>query len=436
MDDTMDTLPNDVSNHPTPTPTISPLPTTNIMLRSAASTPLTQTAPGLPTTPNLLLMQEPDVTQESTIVPDSDLTSSIHAPKTTVENPNKDPLTPSTYTPNEEEQAILAHLALAEKNRAVTSERGYNSITTLPQFTPVPIGGFPLTHASHSAQIFDFLDNQALLAWFQVEHPKFLVRIFDHSGKDVADKAALLSERIRTNIAIVANFVNQEAPAVKVSPPRPNGGKMAKNLPLCFLVHNISEEATNLILSQRIWSATNITFEAHQFNCSHPPSLLFCLSGFTTQETDTVNKTVADVWAHGDNRHQIDDILSMSEIPEDQVHKATYDLINSIRVEYLDFKVSGGLSVPRFNIFARSPTHNAQAWTDLRSFLRSLEYPTGLDGCGSAVAVPPCTICHSIAHPRGLCPFPGIPLWNGPKSGNKNTPNAARNKGKGRNSHA
>ncbi|KAJ8587402.1 hypothetical protein M405DRAFT_821591 [Rhizopogon salebrosus TDB-379] len=126
----------------------------------------------------------------------------------------------------------------------------------------------------------------------------------------------------------------------------------------------------------------------------------------------------------------------MSEIKEEQVYRATQSLINSIHVELLDFKVSGGLSVPRFNIFALSPTRNAKAWTDLRSFLRILEYPTGLDGCGIAVALSPCPICHSIAHPRGLCPFPGIPLWNGPKAGNKNTSNVTRHKGRGKNNNA
>jgi len=356
----------------------------------------------------------------------------MHAPKPAEESPNP---APPSYTPNDEEQAILAHLALAEQNRAITSsENDWNNVTTLPQFTPVPIGGFPRTHASHSAQIFDFLDNQVLLAWFRVDHPKFIVRVFDHTGKDVADKAAILTERIRTNITTIANFLHQGPTTIKVSPPLPAGGKTAKNLPLCFLVHSISEETSNLILAQRIWSAADITFEAHHFNCSHPPTLLFCLTGFTTQDKDTVRKTVADVWAHDENRARINDIMSMSEITdEEKVYKATHDLIASIHIEYLDFKVTGGLSVPRFNVFAISPTRDARAWTDLRSFLRILEYPTGLDGCGTAVAVPPCTICHSIAHPRGLCPFPAVPLWNGPKAGNKNAPNTMRgNKGKGK----
>jgi hypothetical protein len=107
-----------------------------------------------------------------------------------------------------EENSILAHLALAEANRSILSQNGINHRTVLPQFTPTPIGGFPHVHMAHSAQIFDHLDNKVLLAWFQVEHPKFLVRVFDHSAKDIAEKPAIIAEHIRASIATIADYVH------------------------------------------------------------------------------------------------------------------------------------------------------------------------------------------------------------------------------------
>ncbi|KAG2145576.1 hypothetical protein BD769DRAFT_1382492 [Suillus cothurnatus] len=276
-------------------------------------------------------------------------------------------------------------------------------------------------------------DNKVLLAWFQVEHPKFMVRVFNLSGKDVVENTAITAERIRVSISIIADFVHQEAPPIRVSPPQPQGRRGAKEFPVGFLVHKISEEARNLIVNQRIWSSTNITFEALPFNCPSPPELLFCLSGFTTSDANIVRKAIIDVWAHDDNRHHIDDAFSMCGFPDDElVYQATRDLIHSVRVETLDFKVTGGLSVPRFNIFATSPTNNAKTWTELRGFLRILEYPTGLDGCGIAAALFPCQICHSLAHPRGLCPFPLTPQWNGPKLNNRSTANSTRLPGRNR----
>jgi hypothetical protein len=166
----------------------------------------------------------------------------------------------------------------------------------------------------------------------------------------------------------------------------------------------------------------DLMFQALPFHCKYSPDLLFCLSGFTATNVDTVLQMVRDVWAHDKNRHHIDDILSTSEIEDESlVYKATWDLIKSVHIEILDSKVTGGLSVPLFNIFATSLIKNTKTWTDLRGFLHLLEYLTELDRCGTTVALYLYPICHSFAHPHSLCPFPDIPLWNGPKAGNKNT---------------
>ncbi|KAG1747277.1 hypothetical protein EDD22DRAFT_958249 [Suillus occidentalis] len=420
MDQPLDLLPNPASpTSPPDTPTPTPHEIT-----------------ALPHPTSLITYQESKVTMstESPVnsATKSDLSDSIHAPGNAMVDQTMDapPSPPAARTQTAEEEAILAHLALAKANRSVLSQNGINYRTILPQFTPTPVGGFPRVHMAHSAQIFDHLDNKVLLAWFQVDHPKFMVRAFDHSGKDVSERPAIIVERLRASIAIIADFVHQEAPPIRVSPPQPQGGRGSKELPVGFLVHRISEETKNLIVNQRIWSSTDITFEALPFNCITPPELLFCLSGFTTSDVDIVRKAVVDVWAHDENRHHIDDTFSRCSFPDDEmVYKATRDFIRSVRVELLDFKITGGLSVPRFNIFATSPTNDVKTWTDLRGFLHILEYPTGLDGCGIAAALYPCQICHSLAHPRGLCPFPQTPLWNGPKLSTRIATNSSRQTG-------
>ncbi|KAG2741597.1 hypothetical protein P692DRAFT_20637543, partial [Suillus brevipes Sb2] len=389
-------------------------------------TPITQGNRVHPLNTDLITYQDFKVTTSSSNddkKQNNELANSIHAPGNSAEDQLMSaPPSPTTrHTPTAEEQAILAHLALADANRSVLSQSGQTHHATLPQFTPTPNGGFPAVHMSHSAQIFDHLNNQVLLAWFQVEHPKFLVRVFDHTGKDVAECAAIIAERIHVSISVIAEFVNQDAPPVRVSPPQPQGGKEAKHLPIGFLVHKVSEETKNLILNQRIWSAADLTFEALPFSCNHPPELLFCLSGFTTLDAETILQTVKDTWSNEENSPRIEGFLSNCALPNNvPIYMAAHNFIKSARAELLDSKITGGLSVPRFNILATSPTNDAKTWTDLRSFLSTLHYPTSLDGCGTATALSACQICHSLAHPRGLCPFPQVPLWNGPKVGNRN----------------
>ncbi|KAG2124308.1 hypothetical protein BD769DRAFT_1669497 [Suillus cothurnatus] len=203
----------------------------------------------------------------------SDLNSSIHAPGNAMVDQ------PMSATPSPRMSAT---------NRLVLSQNSVNHHTVLPQFTPTPLGGFPLVHMAHSAQIFDHLDDKVLRAWFQVEHLKFMVRVFDLPAKEIAEKTTITAEQIRASIAIIADYIHQESPLVRVSPPQPKGGRGAKELPTGFLVHRVSEETRNLIVNQRIWSSSDITFEALPFNCTQPPELLFCLSEFTTSDPELI----------------------------------------------------------------------------------------------------------------------------------------------------
>ncbi|KAG2112933.1 hypothetical protein BD769DRAFT_1391771 [Suillus cothurnatus] len=252
------------------------------------------------------------------------------------------PAKPVISTQDSEEDLLQAHLAVAKTNRSIIKSNGTNSLTVIPQFTPVPIGGFPHIHLAHAAQLFDYQAAKVITAWLKVPHPKILVRVFDHDGKN---------------------------PSVK---------------------------------------------------------------GFSTTDTATVKTTVHEVWSEDVTRWDICDIMSESNIPEEHVHAAAWDFINSLWVECLDFKVSGGILLLRYNIFAASPTNKPAVWMKLRAYLHSLTYPSELEGSSTAVNFIPCTLCHSIAHPRRLCPFHNVPLWNGPKHSINSRPNLTNQKGKGK----
>jgi hypothetical protein len=339
---------------------------------------------------------------------------------------------PPTTPQASEEDLLRAHLAVAETNRSIIKSNGINSLTVIPQFTPVPMGGFPHIHLAHAAQLFDYQAAKVITAWLKVPYPKILVRVFDHDGKNPSVKGPVIVERLRIAVSEIAHFVHQENQDVKVSPPCPEALTEDTNLPLSFLIYNISEETQTLLLNQRVWSSTEITFAAHQFKVKTPPLLLFCLQGFSTTDTATIRAAVYEVWTEDVTRWDICDILSEGDIPEDKVHAASWDFIKTLWIERLDFKVSGGILLPRYNVFAVSPTNIPAVWTKLRAYLHSLTYPSELEGTGTAVNFMPCPLCHSIAHPRGLCPFPNIPLWNGPKHNVATRPNNANQRGRGK----
>ncbi|KAG1775066.1 hypothetical protein EV702DRAFT_1199663 [Suillus placidus] len=225
--------------------------------------PLTPPSPASPTSPptptpatrsacaqppiNPLVMPDLQLTPSHDAHPleGSDLALSIHAPTSHEEDHHM-----STTATTEPKQ-----------NCSVVQHDKPNNITILPQFTPMPF-----TRSSLPGS----------------KTPQTHIQVFDHTGKEVHESATILTECIRANISIISNFVQQEAPPVHVSPPQPQGGKDAKEFPTCFLVHGILVETKDLLLSQRIWSVSDITIETYPFSCQCPPDLLFCISGFTT----------------------------------------------------------------------------------------------------------------------------------------------------------
>ncbi|KAG2082149.1 hypothetical protein BD769DRAFT_1683357 [Suillus cothurnatus] len=159
----------------------------------ATPTPYARVSPGQLLPDDLLLTLEICLKEGSphsglSRAPDSGLAESIHAPS--VEGGDQIMSTSApAHSLSAEEQNILAHLALTRKNRAAVQNDGPHHITSLPQFMPTPLGGFPLTHLSHSTQVFDHLDNKVLLAWFQVAQP---VRVSPLQPQGVMD-----SDRVR-----------------------------------------------------------------------------------------------------------------------------------------------------------------------------------------------------------------------------------------------
>ncbi|KAG1763765.1 hypothetical protein EDD22DRAFT_846228 [Suillus occidentalis] len=254
-------------------------------------TPKDTTSLGRPATPTSA--PPPVAAEVTTPVTDDtleDLSRSIHAPKddeddemtdnqtipnpftptsTTTPSPSKSATQPVTHS---EEDLLRAHLAVAETNRSIVKLNGANSLTTIPHFTPIPTGGFPQIHLSHAAQLFDFQSSKVITVWLKVPHPKLLIRVFDHDGKNPSVKGPILMERLHKAITDIANFVHSDNQEVKVSPPCPEATiREEEDHPLSFLAYNFSEETKNIILSQRIWSSPEVTFVAHQFSVNTPP---------------------------------------------------------------------------------------------------------------------------------------------------------------------
>ncbi|KAH7907269.1 hypothetical protein BJ138DRAFT_1104460 [Hygrophoropsis aurantiaca] len=343
-------------------------------------------------------------------------------------------ISPAPPVVNPDAINILAHIAVAQTNLEITQQDiATEALAGPPYFTPTPEEGFPPIHMAHSAQMFDFLDPAVINAWIAVPEPKFLVRVFDYDGGDPINTTPVLTERIRVAISKIASMNNLNADAIRVSPPSKTNNNANPGNPLSFLVHNVPEYVKGITISKRVWSSQSITFEARDFLALSMPNLLFALQGFSSICTPgDVHKIVFDTWTTIDTRAELTDFFSEAGVPQGQLHDTIVEFIQSIKIKRLEWRIPGGTSLPRFNIFAHSPISNPSVWTKIRLFFRNLSYSAPLEGSAFYAAFIPCQICNSLDHPRGLCPFPTVLYWNGPVIQTRPRTNTMRGRGRGR----
>ncbi|KAG1883509.1 hypothetical protein F4604DRAFT_1920737 [Suillus subluteus] len=86
-------------------------------------------------------------------------------------------------------------------------------------------------------------------------------------------------------------------------------------------------------------------------------------------DVNTVKGAVYETWMEDVTHWDIRDILAESDIPEEEVHTAMWEFIKTLWVEHLNFKASGGISLPHYNIFAASPMSipTGAAWPSISS---------------------------------------------------------------------
>ena len=133
-----------------------------------------------------------------------------------------------------------------------------------------------------------------------------------------------------------------------------------------------------------------------------------------------VINSVKTAWLQSPAKEQMVDIILSSDKSFSGVgaylraQNVILNMVNSVLVEFLDFRTPGGRPSPRWNIYVTPPTTHILVWSKIQAHAFQMSYPCILNGTGTTCRLFSCSICHSFDHPCGLCPFPNTPGWNGP----------------------
>jgi hypothetical protein len=212
----------------------------------------------------------------------------------------------------------------------------------------------------------------------------------------------------------VAEILNTQEASVMA----PKLNKVARGKRTCsptsFLIYNITDEQADMLLQCRVWSSKVISFRAAPF-ATTCPSYFFALSGLGMITMKEVYPIMKRVWDSKETKNFID-TLTNNIPPGEQasIYQDLENIINSVNLAHLDTKDISSMLAPHFNIYADCTNFSYdKLWSCLRTFLEGCAYMTKLKEDTNTERSPyQCSCCHSIDHPRGLCPFPNLTGWN------------------------
>ena len=273
-------------------------------------------------------------------------------------------------------------------------------------------GPMPKVHVSDPTAALNHIDLDLLTEWEQVSGEKLLALPF---GMEVweLDRHDSIKNQLLSAVAEITQGTSTE-----VSSPIPSKDALRdEHTPTSFLIYNLSKDQANTLLEREVWSSMAITFRITPLFTSCP-DFLFSITGFSTQVMQTVTTIVQNVWNDPAVRNSISDILLT--IPFDERAETQQDILNflaALNVHYLDMKDTGGTLKPVFNVYSKGNLiKNDNTWTLLHDTLATCDYRSSMQRSGKThINLHHCGICHSVDHLRGLCTFPDIKGWNGPR---------------------
>ncbi|KDQ52875.1 hypothetical protein JAAARDRAFT_197939 [Jaapia argillacea MUCL 33604] len=220
----------------------------------------------------------------------------------------------------------------------------------------------------------------------------------------VDDNAARLCSALATLKALIPGAQNSSP---TISPPLrdPDASRFSNS----FMAHGLTPAMVQFLLSKVILSLPVITFKVLPLLNMSNPYLLFPITEIDTT-AEVIKKIICDTWSQPLVTQFILDGL---QITDPMACLETMEgILMSIEVERVKNRMREGFDRLRYNVFAR--LGDTPVWADIRDHLWDIPYVNLLHRTAHSTPFKLCSLCHCMTHPRGLCPFPSLPGWNGP----------------------
>lgn len=281
--------------------------------------------------------------------------------------------------------------------------------------TPRPASGWPSISWGDPLGPFDNLSLDVIHDWLSNDVGQAVGLIWYDHGCPKAEKTMDRVAHVQFMLKAITGVDDFEVAVPQpMNPLTFNRDGETKQSPFLHLVYNIPRGLKHFLLERFCFStpAWTIFFVPMEVRS---PSLLLSLKNFSTRKEDLLRSHIIKTW----EASALLDVLTPIFASDPNLQGAdpqayTTNFIHSVRVNVLDTKSSGDMADPTVNIFATPVTNRIDLWRVVKNFLAGLNYRHMRLGNPTIAENMKCSGCHANDHPRGLCPFPTVPGWNGP----------------------
>lgn len=279
------------------------------------------------------------------------------------------------------------------------------------EVTPRPPSGFPIPQLGDS--MTRRLDPLLRTAWAGKPDPKAWVRAW--RAKFEPDAEATYSKLKNLIHKVVGR---DAATSLVISTPQEDDSFTLERYPppWHFLISGLSQSAMDFLVSMQVISTAELTVFILPF-IQPVPTYLCTLENFTLPDSPESNTTVAGIVKRALSSH---DVFTEYVRSEDPNPDTLATVINSIYVTSLRIATTTSRKQTLWNVYCSRPPSflNIDKYFIWQCLIRTARFRSEDYGMG-AVRVGDkqfkCLGCKSLDHPTGLCPFPSLPGWMGPK---------------------
>lgn len=298
------------------------------------------------------------------------------------------------------------HLASMHAFTPLPDDSNSSPTTTL---TPRPPNGFPKVHGDRVLPKLANIEANQVRLWKAMKCGKVLIQVYGFTATP-SDYLHYLRETLAWAIkdlcGIPTVFITQPIPATLST--------AARDQPRTFLAHGFDEGVQEQLIAQYCCSTQYITFFCSRFEWE-APTFVCGIIGLDDTHKGTLVRTIGRRLDTPDTRDLItrlarDHPTLRLITPEEAILR----VLSSLHVETIPTKGKHGVLVPTTNIYLTPPAIHPIPWREWRDHVFRINWGYGQPG--PAYGAPPrnCDGCHGADHPRGLCPYPLLPGWNGP----------------------